>query len=249
VIADFTKDEYVNRMKEIVREQISMFEGFDYLFLEFEGIQPEDFARVYADWSVKNGKPDIGNLTYTDETRSYCKSIAQELNILWSEEGREMFRYYYGKNLQAVHDMLQDMGYKGDVGVVHHLYGYEALVYPDILPDKSWWLLPWHYWVFEKPGTPEAEVQSKKVISKALLKQWKDSGYKVCYIGDVTMGSSGLGHIEEFYRYSEAIELDGYLGMGNPDPEIGLRWNELEKVEAPDILASRELYRRLYGKT
>jgi hypothetical protein len=249
IIADFTQHEYINRVKEIIAEQIAELPGFDYIFLEFEGIRPEDFAKIYAKWAVKNGRPDISHLSYSNDSQQHCKRISQELNIMWSTEGQEMFRQYFASNLKEIHNHLKSINYHGSVGVVHHLYGYESLLYPDILPDRDWWLLPWHYWVFEKPGISDEEINAKKDLSKELLQKWKKDGHRVCYIGDVTLGRYGLEHIDEFYKYCEDIHLDGYLGMGNPDPDIGLRWNDGEQVDTSYIMAARNLYKKLYEYT
>ncbi|MBP1990677.1 hypothetical protein [Paenibacillus eucommiae] len=258
-IADFTSPLFRTRIKELIKEQLSEFPGIDYLFLEFEGVKSEALQVIYDKWVRERDRVsgEVGSgsgsgsedrqLHYAAHKAEHCRRIGQKQSLIWSDEISEMLSYYYDLNLRAVHEVLEEVGYQGDVGIVYHAYGYEAFIYPEILPDPSWWLVPWNYWVFEDYSM---ETEQKKAISKELMTKWKKDGHKVCYIGDVTMGRNGfdpaakIRDIRDFYDFSVELELDGYLGMGNPVPDIGLRW---EAVTDEHMLQARELYKELYG--
>ncbi|UVI27600.1 hypothetical protein [Paenibacillus spongiae] len=245
-IADFTDARFQARVKEIIREQLAEFPGIDYLFLEFEGVKSEALQVLYGKWAEQRGEQVPQAFQFCPTAIEHCKQIGQQLTFIWSDEAASMLRHYYKLNLQAVQDVLKEIGYVGKVGVVIHVYGYEAFIYPDILPDTSWWLVPWHYWVFDHESE---ETERKKAISKALMTKWKLDGHHVCYLGDVTMGRNGfnpaakIDAIREFYQFSVDLDLEGYLGMGNPVPDIGLKW---EAVTNEHVLDVRNLYKELY---
>lgn len=241
-VADFTDSSFIKRTIEIIKEQLMEFSEIDYLFLEFEGTSLDRLEEIYQKWP-KDQKPDLEAVTYNDDMVEYCRSIYVGINFLWSEQGQEMLKFYFKRILREIDDFLKELGYKGEVGIVHQLYNCEAFVFPEILPDKNWWLLPWWYWVHEAPDIPTEVISRRKLASKALLKEWKEKGYKVCYIGDVALGRNGLGHVKEFYDYCTDISLDGYIGMGNPAVDIGLRWID---VDDESVLAARDLYKSLY---
>ncbi|MBB6730869.1 hypothetical protein [Cohnella zeiphila] len=246
-VADFTHEDYPTRLAAIIREHLKLFPGLDYLFLEFEGLDHAgDVSGPYKRWAEAQGKPPLDQVSYDDETLAYCRILDVPLGVLWSREVREMLKYYYARNMDAADAVLKEMNFRGKVGIVYHLYEYEAFIYPDVIKDRMhWWLLPWHYWTF-RPGTKQIQDQ-RKLVGKDLLKQWKDAGHSVCYIGDATIGAirGDRESIPQFYEHCEDLELEGYLGMGNPDPRLGLRWNS---VSDQDCLDARELYARLYGK-
>jgi len=139
--------------------------------------------------------------------------------------------------------MLAEMNFKGTVGVVYMLYGYEAFIYPHTLPNNDWWLLPWWYWTFERADLPDALMASRKNESKKWLKKWKDENYKICYIGDVALGDRQREAIKDFYDYCVQIDIDGHLGMGNPELKRGLRW---AGVTDETVTEARELYKKMY---
>jgi len=244
-VADFTHPDYPMRLCEIVKEQLALFPGLDYLFLEFEGVDHGgDIRKLYEPWSAAHRKPSIDEVHYDDRTIEYCKRMDIPLQPMWSVEGREMLKYYYGRNIDAVDACLREIGFRGTVGAVFHLYEYEAFIYPDMLADKKhWWLLPWHYWTF-RPAEA-AILDERKRAGIKLLKDWKEAGHSVCYIGDVTMGAVNEDR-EALVRYCEIcreLQLAGYLGMGNPDPELGLRWDPVSDRDCAD---ARALYAQLY---
>ena len=246
-VADFTDDAYPKRLAALIREQLEQFPGLDYLFLEFEGLDHAgDVREPYGRWAAANGKPSLDDVTYDDETVDYCKRVDVPLGVLWSREVREMLKIYHARNMDTVDAVLREMDYTGKVGIVHHLYEYEAFIYPDVVKDRMhWWLLPWHYWTF-RPGDEPTQDERKRV-GKQLLKQWKDAGHAVCYIGDVTIGaiSGDRESIPQYYEYCKDLGIEGYLGMGNPDPELGLRWDNVSDQDCAD---ARALYAELYGK-
>ena len=246
-IADISNSLYQVRLGETIKEQLAEFPRLDFLFLEFEGLDWGDVQIVYRNWTRRRGMPKSKTFHYRAETEALCKRMGIPLSFLWSEEAREMLNYYYKLNLQAAKAAIDEMAFEGTVGIVLHAYGYEALIYPDILPDPDWWLLPWNYWVCER-DSPEKE--QRKAISKEYMIKWKLAGHKVCHIGDATIGREGLeldrklAEIEEFHEFSLKIGLDGYIGMGNPVPDIGLKWIG---VTDSHVLETGKLYRKLYG--
>jgi len=247
-IADFTSPQYQIRIKEIIREQLTEFPGLDYLFLEFEGVKSEAVQALYPAWAAEQGKQVPEQFHYSAEAEAHCRRIGQTPSFIWSQEAREMLRHYYEINLGSVREVLTELRYEGVVGVVIHSYGYETFIYPDILPDTNWWLVPWNYWVCEEESPTTEE---KKVVSKELILRWKREGHRICYIGDVTMGRHGFDletkneAIRDFHAFSVETKLDGYLGMGNPVPAIGLKW---QAVTDEHVLDARKLYQELYGK-
>jgi hypothetical protein len=247
-IADITHPQFRDRIKAIIQEHLEQFPALDYLFLEFEGLQWGDVQRVYDQWSRQRGFPKERPLTYGDDVLDHCRRIGAAPSLIWSNEAREMLLYYCGLNLQAAKEAVDAMNYKGDVGIVIHSYGYETFIYSHIVPDRAWWLVPWNYWNTEKESD---ETEQKKAISKEKMLAWKREGRRVCYIGDVTIGperGSGMQGkkdvIRDFYDFS-VEHLDGYLGMGNPVPDIGLKW---EGITDDHVLEMRSFYRELYGK-
>lgn len=246
-IADFTAPEYQTRMKEIVKELLTEFPGIDYLFLEFEGARSDAVEALYPAWAAGQGKLVEEQYHYSPDAIEHCRRIGLEPSFIWSDEARAMLRYYYEMNLHSIREVLDQINYKGIVGVVIHSYGYETFIYPDILPDKSWWLVPWNYWVCENESP---ETEEKKAISKELMQKWNQEQFRICHIGDVTIGKEGLDldvkneAIRDFYKFSLDLQLDGYLGMGNPVPDTGLKW---EGVTDEHVIKVRKLYKELYG--
>lgn len=251
-IADFTDPRFQVRVKEIVKEQLEQFPALDYLFMEFEGVKAEALEALY-ERLVRERNPAVGesgeaaqSLRYTAAALEHCARIGVTPSFLWSEEAAGMLRHYYSLNLQAVRDAVTEVGYRGAVGVVIYSYGYETLIYPDVIPDPDWWLLPWCYWVWEKSSPA---VDGRMAVSKELMARWKQEGRKVCYIGDVTIAFDESdpefkeAAIRDFYAFSQEVKLDGYLGMGNPVPEMGLKWLITDEC----VSDMRKLYRELYG--
>ena len=248
-IADITNPLFRKRFKAIIKEHLAQFPALDYLFLEFEGLHWGDVQLVYDIWTRQSGTPNAESLTYEDEVLDHCKRIGVAPSLIWSKEAKRMLTHYYGLNLQAAKEVLDEMKYEGIVGIVIHSYGYETFIYPELLPDPDWWLVSWNYWNCENESD---ETEQKKAISKEKMLQWKRDGHKVCYIGDVTIGAEHGSDMQakkevvrDFYDFSVKYELDGYLGMGNPVPDIGLKWIG---VTDDHVLQMREFYSELYGR-
>jgi hypothetical protein len=83
------------------------------------------------------------------------------------------------------------------------------------------------------------EYIARLEASKQHLLNWKKDGYKVCYLGDATIGRGYLPPILELWELSRQ-QLDGYLCMGTPNVDLGLRW---KGVTDEMMLAIRQLYR------
>ena len=245
-IADFTHKDYPQRLAAIVREHLELFPGFEYLFLEFEGLDHAgDVAGPYERWATAHGKAPLDQVSYDQETVEYCRRMDVPLVPLWSVEVREMLRHYYARNMDAVDAVLNEMNYRGTVGIVYHLYEYEAFIYPDVVKSRNhWWLLPWHYWTF-RPGSEEV-LKERKRMGAQLLKRWKEEGHRICYIGDATIGAirGDRESISKYYELCKELQLDGYLGMGNPDPKLGLRWDSVSDQDCSD---ARALYKQMYA--
>ena len=142
---------------------------------------------------------------------------------------------------------MRKLGFKGTVGVVFHLYGYESLIFPNGVVDPDWWLLPWHYWLphFEPKGSTPEDTLQRKQVAKQSLKRWVSEGQKVCYIGDVALGPDGLDSVREFYDYFSSLNPTAYMGLGFPDTTIGARWVD---VEEKHLASARVLYRELFAQ-
>jgi hypothetical protein len=94
------------------------------------------------------------------------------------------------------------------------------------------------------PKKTSAVAEQRKQIAMKLMAEWKRDGFKQCYIGDVTIEGNNAD-IRELYRYCEQLQLDMYLGMGNPTPGIGLKWLSISEA---DVLEARDLYKQLYNR-
>lgn len=243
---DYADERFVPYLLDQVRSALQLCPDLDFIFLEYEGVNfvRQDQIRAWYDrWARANDRPPSEHVVYADEILDHLRRIHRPRHLLWSNEYLAMAGHFHRRNFTAVETMLAHEGCRAQLGVVYHLYGSEAPLFSAALPSPDWWLLPWHYWTFELPGTAAAEIADKKAVGQESLARWKQAGHKVCYIGDVALGKNGLGHVAEFYDYATGIGLDGYMGLGLPDAAIGVHW---AGVEDSDINAARELYRRLY---
>ncbi len=245
---DYAADSFVQCLIDQVHGALELCPGMDYVFLEFEGVDfvaPGHLNAWYNRWAKANGRPDAAHVTYTEAVRDHLRRIRRPPSILWSVEYMDMARQMHRRNFLAVESYLRRQNLKLKLGLVYHMYASEAPMFPETVPNADWWLLPWHYWTFELPGTPAEEIADKKALCKELLARWQQDGRTVCPIGDVALGKNGLGHVQEFWDYGVGLGLPAYLGLGLPDPVIGVHW---AGVEDSDLVAARALYQRLYQK-
>jgi hypothetical protein len=258
--ADFTQELYQQRVVDIIKEHIAEFPGVEYLFLEFEGLIVNRKLSRYV--CEKFGKSDP--VTFSGKALEHCHDVMFDLDHSWSNEFAQICGQYMGSLFSRIDAMLKRQGYKGKVGVVFYAWGYESLYMPEILPDPQWWLLPWDYpdkanddsrlytggnrFVIPWDGQAKqaGEVCRRRIHAiKENLLAWKRRGLKQCYIGNGTIKSGTAGITEELFRLCEKERLDGYLAMGTPLCERGLRWPDFT---GEDALAAAELYKKLYRK-
>ena len=80
-----------------------------------------------------------------------------------------------------------------------------------------------------------ARVEAAK---RHMLRLVRD-GHRVCYVGDCTLSRDGLEPVRDLWRFT-AEHLQGYLAMGTPNVDLGLRW---QGVTDEMVAAARRLYR------
>ncbi|MDF2716087.1 MAG: hypothetical protein K0R28_3012, partial [Paenibacillus sp.] len=71
-------------------------------------------------------------------------------------------------------------------------------------------------------------IEERKKLAKELMKQWKDEGHQLCYIGDVTIKGNSAD-TRDFYNFCVELGMEGYLVLGNPVPDIGLKWESISE--------------------
>ena len=260
VLADFTEELYQQRVVEIIREHIAEFPDVEYLFLEFEGlIINRKLSRLICE---KFGQADP--VTFSSKTLEHCYNVMFDLDHTWSNEFVQINRQYMGSLFKRIDAMLKQQGFTGKIGVVFYAWGYESMYIPEILPDQKWWLLPWDYpgriednskiytggnryvipWDAQSKRTFEVSQRRINAIKENLL-EWKQQGFKQCYIGNGTISSGSSDITEELFNLCEKEQLDGYLAMGTPHCDRGLRW---PGFSGEDVKTASELYRKLYRK-
>lgn len=260
VLADFTEELYQRRVVEIVREHVTEFPDVEYLFLEFEGlIINRKLSRIICE---KFGKADP--VTFSGKAMEHCYDVMFDLDHSWSNEFAQINRQYMGSLFTRIDAMLKQQGYKGKVGVVFYAWGYESMYMPEILPSQQWWLLPWDYpakvnddsklytggsryvvpWDAQSKRTEEVSQRRINAIKENML-AWKRRGFKQCYIGNGTIASGTTGITVDLFNLCEQERLEGYLAMGTPLCERGLRWPDFTGEDAE---TASELYRKLYRK-
>jgi hypothetical protein len=235
-MADATSPVFRGRLWAMMAEYVRLFPETDYIFIEGEGQFADQIRNAFRGWCAVRGINSPEQLTYTDEVKDYCEHLGIPLDITWSDEGMEFAVEYSQQNYAVIEDALRSNGFQGEIGVVFHIYNVESFYMPRALLHSDWWLLPWHYfgWDQDKP-----EYTARLEASKQHLLNWKHDGYKVCYLGDATIGRGYLPPILELWELSRE-QLDGYLCMGTPNVDLGLRW----KGVTDDMVRSiRQLYR------
>lgn len=226
-------------------EQLALFPDFDYLFCEFEGVANECFANAYRRWRHQRLPKATHRLHFSDEIRRYCEAVESPLNLSWSTEVQQMLKHFMKRNLAVIQQVVERRRFKGTCGIVYNVGGYERYYAPEIVPDKRWWLLPWGY-----GGCPQDDwgyAINCKMLDHALdyLLRLHRKGYSVCYIGDVTINPCGLDYARWIWDLIERENMAGYLGMGNPSVNLGLRWTGLHEER---IRQARKLYAYLWPR-
>lgn len=244
IIADFTRPQYRKRLEMIIEEHLRVFPELDYLFLEFEGVGPEAAKEAYRRWNCSKGqKRTVETADFSGDDLDYCSSLGIEPDFCWSIQAKGMIARFMSENLAVIQDVLTRLHWKGIPGLVYHIYGYESRFFPGLIPDKGWWLLPWHYWGGEKDLCLK-EKRWKASIDH--LRQMKAGSMSVCCIGDATITPWNMEAIRSLWKFSMQEELKGYLGMGNPSAEMPFCWPGVtpEHVTAVRKLFAREIWKR-----
>ncbi len=235
-MADATSSVFHGRLWAMMAEYVQQFPETDYIFIEGEGQFAEQIRPAFGNWCTTRGITSFEQLTYTDSIETYCEQLGLPLDITWSEEGMEFAVEYCRNNYAVIEDALRSHGFQGEIGVVYHTYNVESFYMPRALLHSDWWLLPWHYfgWDQDKP-----EYRARLDASKQHLLRWAQEGYKVCYLGDATIGRGYEPPIVELWELARQ-HLDGYLCMGTPNVDLGLRW---KNVSDEMVRSIRKLYR------
>ena len=243
VIADFTSGIYRKRLYQLIKEQLTLFPEFDYLFCEFEGMSDGVIFNAYRRWKKMELSKSLTRLHFADSIRRYCGKIESPLSLSWSMEVQDMLGHFMKQNLATIQKAADDCRYHGKCGLVYNVGGYERYYGPKVIPNKQWWLLPWGY-----GGCPQDDwgyAINCKMLDLALeyLQQLHRNGYPVCYIGDVTINPCGLDYARWIWELIDREKMAGYLGMGNPTVELGLRF---PKVNDERIRQARKLFAYLW---
>lgn len=258
VFADIAHPLYQRRVLELLEEHVTEFPSVDYLFLEFEGYIMNRKLSRYVCQKYAHADP----VTFQLEAMEHCYNVRLDLDHSWSDAFAEICRKHMGELFRRIEEMLRKMGYRGTVGIVFYGWGYETMYMPQILPNRDWWLLPWDYpdhdmrdfklytggdrfvipWESHVNG--ECDVSRRRVDAlKKNLIRWARDGYNVCFIGDGSVKPQATATTEELFRLCEQEDIAGFLAMGTPLCDRGLRWDGFRPEDAQ---AAAELYRRLY---
>ena len=226
-------EQYPAMLEQMLEEHLSLFPGIDAIFLEFEGLPvvgPENSLTI-AELSGGNVENYI-----SPSTRKHWQDIRREPETkdkwVWAEPVQNALKKTLSRQLSAADRTLNCLGFSGIKGVVYHAFGYEIPYIIDSLPDRSWWHLPWNYWGWNggSPDDKSIPQTSDEVIEiqinwcKKQFLQLVEKGYPVCYIGNCTLPTRRTDTITEMYNFIKEIGAAGYIGMGNPIPEYGLKW-------------------------
>jgi hypothetical protein len=196
---------------------------------------------MYDRWAATHGMPPAAQTTISTETAEYLRLTGQPAHLLWSEEGRIFLSAYYARNMDAVDDVLRETGFKGVHGICFHIYDYETYLYPKLAAERPGWaLMPWNYWLWTRRPFEEC-----RRVAKANISEWAKAGHEIYYIGDATVGSvpKYSDVLVDFYGHCVSEKIAGYIGMGDPNLGIGLRWTD---VSDDSIRETRKLYSNLY---
>lgn len=235
---------YPALLEDMLGEQLRLFPDLDAVFLEFEGINAplaRHPLRVLAE-----GSEVAPGISEQWEASGWPVDPAEQW--IWTRSVQQVLGEKLRENLRHADRIMNAAGYTGIRGVVAHIMGYESPYVHECLPNNDWWILPWHYWGWNDQAYDAQAILSPRerqqiAWCKERLSQWKAQGYHLCYIGNATLPTAAFDVIAEMARHCLAIGADGYLGMGNPIPNQGLRW--LGATEA-FVAQSRQLYRQLF---
>lgn len=260
ILSDITNPLFKQRVLAILEEHISEFPNIDYLFLEFEGyIINRKLSRYVCE---KFNKADP--VTFSLEALEHCYNVRLDLDHSWSNEFADICKQHFGELFRQIEILLKEKNYKGKIGIVFYGWGYETMFMPQILPSTDWWLLPWDYpdrdvpnfklytggdrfvipWESHEHGKCNISRNRVDALKKNLIK-WTHDGHNVCFIGNGSVKPGTTDITEELFHLCEHENMAGFLAMGTPLCDRGLRWVDFN---LEDTKAATELYRRLYKK-
>ena len=241
VIADISSEKYISRITDLIKEQLHAFPNVDYLFFEFEGIAAEMIKTLYKKYIDMNHIP-MEEPKYSIEVIEHLKALSQPIDIRYSDIALNMFSYYMKRIIERINETLKELKYTGKVGVVYYPLSYEKFFMADIVLDNNWILLPWAYL-----GGLSEKINKQNAIEILFnhIKCRKSKSQEIIYIGDATISPWDLESIGITMDFCEREEILGYLGMGNPTVELGMRWKNVVDKQIRDV---RDLFKKRWNK-
>jgi hypothetical protein len=241
-VVDPTWRGYPDLLAQMLEEELRLFPRLDLVFLEFEGLTGP--ATNHALSRLAYPEKDIPPIT-SPRVRSQLDSLGGTASMrdlwIWSDPAQNALRDLLRGHLSVAERAFLRMGFNGHRGLVYHAFGYEAPYVRECLPNRSWWLLPWHYWGWDLGKTvSHAIVRRQMDFCKRNFRDAVQAGYTLVYIGNATLPTKRPETIREMARWCEENNCHGHLGMGSFVPTFGLRWYNASEAS---VLVLRRLYR------
>jgi len=238
-------DGYSALLKSMVEEQLDVFPGLDGFFFEFEGL-----GAVSAQDLQESEFVLTDDLVADDKLALWDRiglSPSKENRWLWTDSAQQILADRLQEQLGMLENLFDARNYKGLRGVVYHALGYEVPYIHNVLPNKDWWLMPWHYWGWDFAENDSDETVCRQIeFCKEKFAEYKNDGLKLCYIGNATLPTNRSETISDMVAFCRDIDADGYLGMGNHQSHYGLRWHHADDASVSRL---RNLYKDLFPKS
>lgn len=232
---------YLAVLEQMLTEQVTCFPGLDAVFLEFEGLGSVPAGNAL--WLLAHAGCELDIPPATRALWDATGFPTGDDPWIWAPAVQEMLQRTLCAHLGAADRALTQTGFTGTRGVVYHTMGYEVPYITASLPNRDWWLLPWHYWGWDFAADADNAVVRRQIdYCKAAWRALVESGHPVCYIGNATLPTERLDSVEELINFAREIGMAGYLGMGNLIPTYGLRWHGATE---DSVARMRALYRRV----
>ena len=235
---------YPEMLKLMVSEQLQCFPEIDGFFFEFEGLS-----------AVLSNQLELSPFTLISDT--FSESVLKQWQTsgtepnrnsrwLWTENNQQILAECLHSQLHLIENIFKGKSYRGLRGLVFHALGYEVPYIENVLPNRDWWLLPWHYWGWDFAGGDNDETTAKQLnFCQQRFRHYRKNGYKLCYIGNATLPTNRPDTIAEMIKFSRDINANGYIGMGNPIKDYGLRWHHATEES---VRMAEEIYQKLFPK-
>lgn len=225
---------------QMLEEQLREFPGLDAVFLEFEGLNSVPPQHAIA--------ARVKGETVSPTVRAQSAESGWPLGAgepwEWTPGGQAALERTLRAHISEAHNALDRAGFKGIRGVVFHAMGYETPYVLSALPTRDWWVLPWHYWGWGGNDS-DALVRQQMDWCRRRFAAMAKAGHPLCYIGNCTLPTERWESIREMVAFSRDIGAAGYLGMGNPLPEYGLRWHGATDAS---VAQARDVCRQLFPR-